>query len=215
MLATIVQQSAELVAFVTLFNLVLYQPQLRHLLRLVEALLVCNGQKTLSQLYRQWEDEPDPKTAADFFRESPWQREDIGRSRKQVMVITFLQLAQQLGLAKVLVSVDDSLGKKDKATRQLEAVEFHHDHNHGSKKKPCFANGFVYVEVHLQVGPLGFTFDTRLYLRERRVRQLNRHRPADQRLRYRSKYALAREMLTELAGLLPPGCRVYVLFDSW
>lgn len=215
MFATLVQHSADLVAFVALFNLALYQPQLRHLLRLVEALLVCNGKKTLSNLYRQWEGEPDPKTAADFFRESPWQREEIGRSRKQVMVMTFLQLAQQLGLAKVLVSVDDSLGKKDKATRHLEAVEFHHDHNHGSRKKPAFANGFVYVEVHLQVGPIGFTFDTRLYLRERTVRQLNRHRPVEQRLHYRSKYALACEMLKELVTLLPPGSQVYVLFDSW
>ncbi len=111
MFATLVQHSADLVAFVALFNLALYQPQLRHLLRLVDALLVCNGKKTLSNLYRQWEGEPDPKTAADFFRESPWQREEIGRSRKQVMVMTFLQLAQQVGLAKVLVSVDDSLGK--------------------------------------------------------------------------------------------------------
>ena len=215
MLATLVQHSPDLMAFVALFNLVLYQPQLRHLLRLADAQLVSNGPKTLSQLYRQWLDEPDPKTAADFFRESPWQREDIGWSRKQVMVLTFLELAQQLGLTSVQVSVDDSLGKKDKATRHLEAVEFHHDHNHGSKKKPVFANGFVYVEVHMQVGPLGITFDTRLYLRERTVRQLNRQRPAGQRLHYRSKYALACEMLKELATLLPPGSQVYVLFDSW
>jgi hypothetical protein len=30
-----------------------------------------------------------------------------------------------------------------------------------------------------------------------------------------SKYALAREMLAELAELLPKGYPVYVLFDSW
>lgn len=215
MLPTIVQHSEPLIAFITLFQLALYQPQMRHLLNLVDAILVCPGKKTLSNLYRQIGGEPDPKSAADFFRESPWEREDVGQGRKQAMLLQFLQWAQQLGIATILVSLDDSLGKKDKATRHLEAVCFHHDHNDGSKKKPTFANGFIYVEVHLQIGPIGFTWDTRLYLREKIVRQLNRKRPPEARLHYRSKYALAHAMLSELAQRLPKGYQVYVLFDSW
>jgi hypothetical protein len=54
-----------------------------------------------------------------------------------------------------------------------------------------------------------------LYLREKTVRRLNRHRAKAERLHYRSKYNLAREMLASLAALLPPGFQVYVLFDSW
>ncbi len=215
MLPIILQHSAQLVAFIALFNLALYQPQIRHLRNLVDAMLVCNGKKTLSNLYRQINGEPDPKTAADFFRESRWEREDVGQGRKQAMLTQFLACAQRLGLAKVLLSLDDSTGKKDKATRHLEAVCFHHDHNDGSKKKPTFVNGFVYVEVHLQIGPIGFTFDTRLFLRERVIRRLNRKRPPEAHLHYRSKYALAHAMLTELAGWLPKGYQVYVLFDSW
>ncbi|MCJ7432727.1 MAG: transposase, partial [Anaerolineales bacterium] len=60
-----------------------------------------------------------------------------------------------------------------------------------------------------------FLFDTQIYLRERKVRHLNRKRSKDKRLHYRSKYNLAREMLMELEGLLPEDCQVYVLFDSW
>ena len=215
MLPTILQHSAGLMAFIILFDPALYQPQIRHLLNLVDAMLVCAGKKTLSNLYRQLSGEPDPKTAADFFRESPWQREDIGQGRKKTMLTKFLELAQRLGLTTLLVSVDDSTGKKDKATRHLEAVCFHHDHNDGSKHKPKFVNGFVYVEIHIQIGPIGFTFDTRLYLRECIVRQLNRPREPEARLHYRSKYALTQTMLTELASLLPKGYQVYVLFDSW
>jgi len=215
MLPTILQHSVQLVAFISLLDLVLYQSQRRHLLNLVDATLVCCGKKTLSNLYRQIVGEPDPKTAADFFRESPWEREDVGEGRKRAMLLQFLTFAQKLGLAKLLVSVDDSTGKKDKATRHLEAVSYHHDHNDGSKTKPKFVNGFVYVEVHIQLGPIGFTWDTRLYLRECVIRKLNRQRDPGKRLHYRSKYALAREMLAELAALLPAGSPVYVLFDSW
>ena len=215
MLHTILQHSAGLITFITSLNPALYQPQIRHLINLVDAILVCNGKKTLSSLYRQIAGEPDPKTAADFFRESPWEREDVGLGRKQGMLLQFLTFARQLGLAKIMVSLDDSTGKKDKATRHLEAVCYHHDHNDGSKSKPKYVNGFVYVEIHIQIGPLGFTWDTRLYLREHIIRKLNRQRQPENRLHYRSKYALAHAMLTELATMLPKGYQVSVLFDSW
>ena len=102
------------------------------------------------------------------------------------MLFQFLAFAKQLGLATILVSLDDSTGKKDKATRHLEAVCYHHDHNEGARTKPKFVNGFVYVEVHIQIGWIGFTWDTRLYLRECIVRKLNRQRDPGKRLHYRS-----------------------------
>jgi hypothetical protein len=216
MLGVIVQHSVEIVTFISWLSLALYQPQMRHLIQLVDALLVCDSRKTLTNLYRQLAASPDPKTAADFFRESPWQAIDISGPRKRWMLFKFLELACKLNLASAIqVGVDDSLGKKHKDTRHLEAVSFHHNHTDSTRKKQVYSNGYVYVEVHIQIGPIGFLFDTRLYLREKTVRQLNRRRSADSRLHFRSKYALAREMLVELAALLPKGYPVYVLFDSW
>jgi hypothetical protein len=216
MLGVIVQHSVEIVTFISWLSPALYQPQIRHLIQLVDALLVCDSHKTLTNLYRQLASNADPKTAADFFRESPWQVIDISGPRKRWMLLRFLELAQKLNVALIiLASVDDSLGKKYKDTRHLEAVSFHHNHTDSTRKKQVYSNGYVYVELHIQIGPFGFLFDTRLYLREKTVRQLNRQRSGDQRLHYRGKYALAREMLVELAELLPKGYPVYVLFDSW
>lgn len=216
MLGVIVQHSVEIVTFISWLSPALYQPQIRHLIQLVDALLVCDSHKTLTNLYRRLAVSRDPKTAADFFRESPWQVIAISGPRKRWMLLKFLELACKLNLAPViLVSLDDSLGKKHKDTRHLEAVSFHHNHTDSTRKKQVYSNGYVYVELHIQIGPIGFLFDTRLYLREKTVRQLNRRRPEGNRLHFRSKYALAREMLVELAGLLPKGYQVYVLFDSW
>jgi len=178
MLTTIVQQSQNLVAFISALNLALYQPQIRHLIQIVDTLLVSDGCKTLSSLYRLWIGKPDPKTAADFFRESPWEIETISRPRKQVMLQKLLALARQLGIELViLIGVDDSLGKKGKATRHLQAVDFHHNHTECSGRKQVYSNGYVYVEVHVQIGPFGFLFDIRLYQREKKVRRLNRGEP--------------------------------------
>ena len=71
MLKAIVQQSEQLVAFISALNSVLFQPQIRHLTLILDALLECSDKKTLTNLYRQCLHEPDPKTAADFFRGSP------------------------------------------------------------------------------------------------------------------------------------------------
>jgi hypothetical protein len=216
MLPLIVQHSEALTSFIFALQLALYQPQIRHLLQIVDALLVCNQRKTLSNLSRLLHLAPDPKALADFFRESPWTVDLIGQPRKQFMVCKLLELATQAGVPlQILVSLDDSLGKKGKATKHLEAVDYHHNHTESTRKRQSWCNGYVYVELHLQIGPFGFLFDTQLYLREKKVRQLNRQRSKDKRLSYRSKYHLAREMLLELEELLPAGSQVYVLFDSW
>jgi hypothetical protein len=179
-------------------------------------MIVCNQRKTLSDLSRLLHRSVDPKVLADFFRESPWTVDLINKPRQQFMLAKVLELAQAAGIAlKILVSLDDSLGKKGKATKHLEAVDYHHNHTESTRQRQAWCNGYVYVELHVQIGPFGFLFDTRLYLREKKVRQLNRSRTKEKRLRYRSKYNLAREMLLELDALLPVGSQVYVLFDSW
>ena len=216
MLPAIVQHSETLVTFILALNLALYQPQIRHLLQIVDALLVGDERKTLSDLSRRWKSRPDPKALADFFRESPWTVDLLNKPRQKFMVMKALELARKAGLPlRVMAGLDDSLGKKGKATRRLQAVDYHHNHNEGSRKRPSWCNGYVYVELHVQIGPFSFLFDTRLYLREKKVRQLNRERSKANHLRYCSKYHLAQEMLIDLKELLPDDGQVYVLFDSW
>lgn len=216
MLPVIVQHSEALATFIFALNLALYQPQIRHLLQIVDALLASNERKTLSDLSRLFKDMPDPKALADFFRESPWTVELIGQPRKKFMVLKALELARKIGIPlKVMVGLDDSLGKKGKATKHLQAVDYHHNHNESTKNRQAWNNGYVYVELHVQIGPFSFLFDTQIYLREKKVRHLNRKRSKDKQLHYRSKYKLALAMLMELEGLLPEDCQVYVLFDSW
>jgi hypothetical protein len=152
MLTAIVQHSEELVGFITVLNIALYQPQIRHLIQLVDALLTSNETKTISGLYRLIKSQPDPKNGADFLRESPWKPEDIGSARKRWMVQKFLELASALKITlDILIGIDDSLGKKGKATKHLEAVDYHHDHTESTKKKQAYTNGYVYVETHVRI----------------------------------------------------------------
>ena len=73
MLKTIIQPSRWMVNFLMLLQLRLSKPQRQHLLRLSEALVVCQeSHKTLAALNRQWVEAPDVSTEAHFLRQSPW-----------------------------------------------------------------------------------------------------------------------------------------------
>lgn len=172
---------------------------IRHLLEIVDALIVCNQRKTLSGLSRLLHHSIDPKALADFFRESPWSIDQISQPSKKFMLATILELAQAAGIVlRIMVSLGDSLGKKGKATKHLDAVDYHHNHNESTRKRQAWSNGYVYVELHVQIGPFGFLFDARLYLREKKVRKLNRSHAKEKRLQQAHLDILLRRLVTEI-----------------
>jgi len=216
MLTRIVQPAPALETFLASLHLNLSRPQAEHLLQLVDGLLVTDERKTLAALQRQFLDATDPSNWADFLRISPWSTAEARDQLRLHQVRGLLELAQARGLPKVLyVNLDDSLGKKDKHTAHIEPVDWFHDHNESTPRQPRYHKAFCYLECTLRVGDLTATVDLRLYLRDKTVRRLNRHRSPEQRLHFRSKFHLARDILEALKPLLPAGWAVYVQFDSW
>jgi hypothetical protein len=217
LLKLIVQHSPQLLTFLCGLHLRLHKPQWQHVLRMADALIVSETRhKTIASLYRVIVEAPDPSNGADSLRLSPWTADDLRAPLRHFIVTDLVAYAHETDEWTLYVSLDDSLGAKDKGTRHLEAVEYHHDHTKSQgKKKPYYTNGAVHVEVRLELGLRSYAYDWRLYLREKTVRRLNRERSPEQRLRFRKKTTLAQEMLAELQQLLPSGFQVYVLFDSW
>jgi Transposase DDE domain len=218
MLTWIVSQSLELCKFISLLGLSLSIPQLRHVTNVADALITADGKhKTLRKLNGTLHDPPtDEFAVADCFRRSPWTGADL-RTRVLIFLLRFtLELVRRLKLDRIIqFSFDDSFCVKDKDTRKLQAVAWHHDHTASTKKHKVYCHGSVYVLCHLQIGWIEFTLNWRLYLRKDTVRRINRHRTLDQRVAYQSKLDLVQAMLTEIALLLPPDFTVYVEFDSW
>ncbi|MBN1285105.1 MAG: transposase [Anaerolineae bacterium] len=104
---------------------------------------------------------------------------------------------------------------RTKATRHLEGIDWHHDHTESWAKHQVYKNSLVFLALRVHVGPFSFTVDIRPYLREKTVRRLNRKRPQNKRLKFRSKVSLARMVLADLVPLIPDEYQVCVLFDSW
>lgn len=211
MLTRILHPSEQLCTFVHSLGLRMSQPQLDHLIRLADALLVWEGPKTLAALQRQFVEAPDPSNWADFLRISPWLASEVRAAVRARQVAWLIAEAERAGAPRVIyINLDDSLGEKDPHTRHIEPVAWFFDHTDNTYK-----NGFCYLVCTMRVGENVATVDLRLYLREKTVRRLNRHRPPERRLSFRSKYRIARQILAELAPLLPKGWKVYVQFDCW
>jgi hypothetical protein len=216
MLTRILHNSEKLCTFFDQQDVHLSQPQRRHILNMADGLLVCEDNKTLAALQRQFVEAPDASNMADCLRISPWQADDVRAALRAHQVTWLIAEAERTGAPKVIyINIDDSLGEKDKGTRHLEPVAWFYDHSERTKSKPRYKNAFCYVVCTMRVGSNVATVDLQLYLRQKTVRRLNRKRPKEQRLRFRTKYRIARQMLLELRPLLPKGWRVYVQFDSW
>lgn len=102
--------------------------------------------------------------------------------------------------------------KKPKESKYFEPVDWHHDHLEGGTS---YSYGLGFITCMIQIGNCSFTVNHRLYMGEKTVRRLKRSRLKEKRLKFRSKYSLARAMLLDLLLLIPKGRKVYVLFDSW
>jgi len=216
MLTRIVHNSEKLCTFLDRLDLQLSQPQRRHILNMADALLTCEDTKTLAALQRQFVEAPDASNMADFLRISPWYADDARAALRANQVAWLLSEAERTVAPKIIyVNIDDSLGEKDKFTQHLEPVAWHYDHSESTPTKPRFKNAFCYVACTLRAGSNVATVDLQFYLREKTVRRLNRKREKGQRLHFRTKYRIARQMLVELRALLPRDWQVYVQFDSW
>ena len=215
-LKTIIHPSRALEEYLTELGLPLSKPQRQHVLRIVEGVIAGTGRKTLSQLYLQWVDAPDASAAADFLRARVWSEGPLDKLLGEINLAEIIERAKREGFSPlVYVSIDDSTSVKDKGSHALQGVDWYPDHHGSGRGRPKFKKGLVHVSCRVTVGIYSLPFSYRLYLRAKTVRRLNRKRSKEERLSFKSKYQLTREMLQELQPLLPQTWTVYVVFDSW
>lgn len=217
MLKLLTKPSPILKQFIFGLKLSLSKPQEKHLLRISESIILCDEKKTLSALHRLMLDAPDESATADFLSQSPWDDVEVKKALAKFEIEYAIAKAKQEYKFKpeIIIALDDSTTRKDKDTKNLEAVSWHFDHAGAGKGQTQYCKGIVHLNLRIQIGSYGFTFTWRMYAREKQIRKLNRKRHKNKRLRFKSKNTLAKEMLAELKQYIPQGYKVYVLFDRW
>jgi len=216
MLTRILHNNPELCTFVEQLDLELSVPQLRHVTNVADGLWVTDARKTLAEIQRQFVSCVDPSNIADTFRIAPWAAEDVRQPLAKLLMKIALERLERRGLPpRLLINLDDSLAIKDPDTRCLQGVDWHYDHAARRRKRHRLQNALAYLGCNIVAGDWNFTFAVRPYLRRKTVHRINRHRPQERRLRYMSKYRLARQILEACRQLIPTHVAVYVHFDAW
>ena len=119
---TIVRRSVAIVTFLGLLGLTLHAPQVRHLERLADLLVIAPRRKTLAELAAQELDGVDASNLADFFRISPWDPDDLHVHLCEYL-LQYLKTHNGACKTPIFLSLDDSLANKDKGTRKREPVD--------------------------------------------------------------------------------------------
>jgi hypothetical protein len=173
---------------------------MRHGQYVLEGILVCDVEKTLSGINRIVLNGRHETTVADFFSQAPWHSDDIGeRSRWWLLWWTLEGLCRSCRPGerlKGVVIIDDTGVPKGKTRRKFEPVGKYRD---VSRPGVAYCYGCCFVNCHIGVAGYALAFSGRLYLKEETVRQWNRGKKGEERRRFRSEYQLVQEMLAELA----------------
>jgi hypothetical protein len=216
LLTRILHNNPVLCTFIEQINLQLGAPQLRHVTNVADGLLVTDAPKTLAEVQRQFASYVAPSNIADTFRIAPWTAEEIREPVAELLMETALERLERKGQRRrLLINLDDSLAIKDPDTSCLQGVDWHCDHSHQRKRRNRMQNGLTFLASNIVSGDWNFTFSVRPYLRKTTVRRINRHRPPERRLRFISKYRLARQILEDCRRLIPRDVAVYVQADAW
>lgn len=208
----IVKPTKLLVEFLLMFKLEFSKPQFHHLTNFIEALLACEGTKTIARLNRLILDATDQSAFTDFFTYSSWDDAAFRRSVRRALVEWVLAENQATFAPKpFLIKIDDSYNTKPKESLHFEVTDWHRD----TCKDRGYRYGVVFVTVHISCGRRSVPIALEIYLRAKTVRRLNRNRKKENRIPFRTKLTIIKKIFRELAPLIPDNTKVYVLCDSW
>jgi hypothetical protein len=208
----IVVPTKALTEFLVMLKLNFSQPQMRHLTNFIDALLACDGSKTIAKLNRLILDPTDQSAFTDFFTYSPWNIFYLREQMYRALVNWILQENKNPAFpVPVYISIDDSKSPKPKNSLHFEVTDWHFNTSEGKG----YYYGVSFITVHIACGNRSIPIALRLYLRKKTVRRINRYREKGKRVPFKSKFTIVKEILNALAQLIPDNVPVYVLFDSW
>jgi hypothetical protein len=208
----IVAPTKTLLKFLLMFKLNLSQPQMRHLINFMDALLACDGTITIARLNNLIYHSTDQSAFTDFFTYSPWNDSQLRQNTRLSLVKWVLEENLNSFFSEpVYITIDDSKSLKPKTSKSFDITDwfFNTTDSHG------YYYGSSFVTFHFSCGKRSIPFTVYPYLREKTVRRINRHRSKNKKIPFKSKYTIAKEILNELSGYIPKGLPVYILFDSW
>lgn len=194
----IIEQSEDVINYINLLNLPYSEALQNHMANIVSGIIATEGNKTVSAIYNKLTCNRDRSCGSRFLGNYKWNNEYVDYKR-----ITYSQEVIRKNVDESTVGfliVDDSLSKKDKSTKKIQGLDYHHSHSDG---KTMWSH--CLVTSHYKVSEYSLPLNYKLYLRKqffgKRAKKL-----------FKNKHELAIHLVDEF---VPATEITYLLVDAW
>lgn len=194
----IIEQGKEIINYLNMLNLPYSEALRNHMTHFVSGIITTEGNKTVSAIYNKLTCDRDRSCGSRFLGQYNWSNEYMDYKRITHSLDTARRNVDE-DTAGFLI-IDDSLSKKDKSTKKIEGLEYHHSHSDG---KTMWSH--CVVTSHYKVSEYSLPINFKLYLREqffgKKAKKL-----------FRNKQQLAMQLIDEF---MPVTEATYLLVDAW
>ncbi|MCX7921559.1 MAG: IS701 family transposase [Clostridia bacterium] len=194
----IIEQGQDIINYLNILNLPYSEALLSHMSYFVSGIVATEGNKNVSAIYKKLTCNRDRSCGSRFLGEYKWNNEYVDYKRISHSLKTVQRNVDE-GTVGFLI-VDDSLSKKDKSTKKIEGLDYHHSHSDG---KAMWSH--CVVTSHYKVSEYSLPQSYKLYLRKQCFgKNVKKH--------FKNKQQLAMQLIDEF---VPATEITYLLVDAW
>ncbi|MFZ5351136.1 MAG: IS701 family transposase [Bacillota bacterium] len=194
----IIEQGQDIINYINILNLPYSRALRSHMSDYVSGIIATEGNKTVSAIYKKLTCNRDRSCGSRFLGEYKWNNEYVDYKRISHSLKTVQRNVDE-GTVGFLI-VDDSLSKKDKSTKKIEGLDYHHSHSDG---KTMWSH--CVVTSHYKVSEYSLPQNYKLYLRKQYFGKKDKKH-------FKNKHQLAMQLIDEFA---PATEITYLLVDAW
>lgn len=194
----IIEQSQEIINYINMLNLPYSEALQNHMVHMVSGIITTEGNKNVSRIYSRHTCNRDRSSGSRFLGEYKWNNEYVDYKRINHSLNVVRSNVDE-GTVGFLI-IDDSLSKKDKSTKKIEGLDYHHSHSDG---KTVWSH--CVVTSHYKISDYSLPQNFKLYLRKQFFGNKAKKY-------FKNKQELAMQLIDEF---IPVTETTYLLVDAW
>lgn len=194
----IIEQRQEIINYINMLNLPYSEAVRNHMANFVSGIITTEGNKTVSSIYKKLTCNRDRSCGSRFLGQYEWNSEYVDHKRNSHSLDIIRKNVEEDAVGFLIV--DDSLSKKDKSTKKIEALDYHHSHSDG---KAVWSH--CVVTSHYKIADYSLPQNFKLYLRKQ-------HFGKRAKKYFKNKQQLAMQLIDEF---VPATETTYLLVDAW
>jgi len=194
----IIEQNKDIINYINMLKLPYSEALCNHMVNMISGIIATEGSKNVSSIYSKLTCNRDRSCGSRFLGEYKWNNEYVDYKRINHSLDVVRSNVDEGSIGFLII--DDSLSKKDKSTKKIEGLDYHHSHSDG---KTMWSH--CVVTSHYKISDYSLPQNYKLYLRKNFFSNKAKKY-------FKNKQELAIQLIDEF---MPVTETTYLLVDAW